>query len=315
VTPPPAQVGEAPERSPRHALALVALFAGAVAISTSALFVKVSEAGPVSTAFWRVFLALPVLWVWALTSARGKQSPAPAGSMRLLLLAGFFFAGDLAVWHWSILLTSVANATLLANCAPIFVTLAAWLLYARRPRPLFLLGLAVGLAGVVLLVSGNLHRGRGALLGDALGVITAMFYAGYLLTVARARYSLSTARIMAVSGTVTALILLPIALASGERFVPLTLYGWTILAGLALVAQAGGQSLIAYAMAHLPATFSSVGLLVQPVFAALFAWILLGEVLTPIAMAGAGLVLIGIRIAHVAERARVPAPAPVPLRR
>jgi drug/metabolite transporter (DMT)-like permease len=288
--------------SSRRALALVALFAGAIAISTSALFVKVSEAGPVSTAFWRVFLALPLLWVWALASSAPGRGE--SGSGRLLLLAGFFFAGDLAVWHWSIVLTSVAHATLLANCAPIFVTLAAWLLFARRPRGLFLLGLGVALAGVVLLLSGNLQRGGSALLGDALGIVTAMFYAGYLLTVARARHTLATARIMAVSSTVTALILLPIALASGERFLPVTLYGWTIVAGLALVAHVAGQSLIAYAMAQLPATFSSVGLLIQPVFAALLAWILLGERLTVLAAAGAVLVLIGIWFAHGAERSR-----------
>ena len=49
-------------------------------------------------------------------------------------------------------------------------------------------------------------------------------------------------------------------------------YGWTILLGLALISHAAGQGLIAYALAHLPATFSSVGLLLQPVVAAFFAW-------------------------------------------
>jgi drug/metabolite transporter (DMT)-like permease len=296
--------GTARLREPsRRAIALTALFAGAIAISTTALFVKVSETGPISTAFWRVFLALPVLWVWALASAR-HEAVMPPGSWRLMLLAGFFFAGDLAVWNWSVVLTSVANATLLANCAPIFVTLAAWLLFARRPRPLFLAGLVIGLVGMALLLGGNLHRGHGALVGDVLGIVTAVFYAGYLLTVAHARDTLSTARIMAVAGTVTALILLPVALVSGERFLPATVHGWIILAGLALIGQAAGQSLIAYAMAHLPATFSSVGLLVQPVFAALLAWILLGEVLTALAIAGGVLVLAGIRVAHVADRDR-----------
>jgi drug/metabolite transporter (DMT)-like permease len=109
--------------------------------------------------------------------------------------------------------------------------------------------------------------------------------------------------VMAVSGAVTALILLPIALVSGERFVPVTAHGWLLLLGLALIAQAAGQSLIAYAMAHLPPDLSSVSLLLQPVIAAALAWLLLGEALTSLAVAGAVLVLIGIRIAHAAERA------------
>jgi drug/metabolite transporter (DMT)-like permease len=284
-------------------IAIGALLGGAAAIGTSALFVKVSEAGPVSTAFWRVLLALPVLFAWARLERGNAATAETRDSTGLMLLAGFFFAGDLAVWHWSIVLTSVANATLLANCAPIFVTIAAWMLLGRRPSLLFVIGLATALAGMALLLRGDFHRGGSALIGDGLGIITAMFYAAYQLTVTRVRESVSTARVMAVSGAVTALILLPIALVSGERFVPVTAHGWLLLLGLALIAQAAGQSLIAYAMAHLPPDLSSVSLLLQPVIAAALAWLLLGEALTSLAMAGAVLVLIGIRIAHAAERA------------
>lgn len=98
-----------------------------------------------------------------------------------------------------------------------------------------------------------------------------------------------------------AVLLLPVALASGEQILPVTAMGWVKLVALAIIAQVAGQSLIAYAMAHLPATFSSVGLLFQPVMAAAFAWILLGEALGATGMAGGVIVLIGIFIAHRAE--------------
>ncbi len=139
--------------------------------------------------------------------------------------------------------------------------------------------------------------------GDLLGVLTAMFYAGYQLTVTRLRSRVSTASLMAWSGLVTAVALLPVALASGEQILPDTGMGWLKLFGLALISQVAGQSLIAYAMAHLRETFSSVGLLLQPVMAALFAWILLGETLGGIEIAGGLVVLIGIRMAHQAELA------------
>jgi drug/metabolite transporter (DMT)-like permease len=140
-----------------------------------------------------------------------------------------------------------------------------------------------------------------ALLGDLLGVVTAMFYAAYQLTVTRLRGSVSTAHIMAVSSVVTAIILLPIAWLSGEVFFPATTAGWGKMFGLALISQVAGQSLIAYAMAHLPSTLSSVALLLQPMMASLFAWILLGETLGAVAIAGGVLVLMGIRIATQAE--------------
>jgi drug/metabolite transporter (DMT)-like permease len=286
-----------------RALALLALFAGAAAIASSPLFVKVSETGPVATAFWRVALALPFLWTWSLAAGRSGHT-ASAAERRLIIAAGLFFAGDLAVWHWSIVLTSVANATLLANLAPIFVTLAVWFLLRKRPAAAFLAGLAIALAGVAMLIGGDFQLGAREITGDALGVITAMFYAAYQLTVTRLRASVSTASLMAWSGLVTAAALLPVALLSGETILPATAAGWVKLFGLALIAQAAGQSLIAYAMAHLPATVSSVGLLAQPVLAALFAWALLGEALGWLQFAGGVAVLVGIRVAQRAELGR-----------
>lgn len=292
---------------PRKAHALAALFAGAAAIGTSALFVKVSETGPVATAFWRVALALPVLWAWAWSTDRRASTArrtATRGTRRMMLWAGAFFAGDLAVWHWSIILTSVATATLLANLAPLFVTLAAWLLFRNPPGVRFAGALAVALVGMMLLVQGDFRAGGQAWVGDVLGVITAMFYAAYQITVNRVRAQASTARIMAWSSAVTAVLLAPVVWLSGEVWLPATAAGWLKLIGLALIAQAAGQSLIAYALAHLSAVFASVGLLVQPVVAGVLAWLLLGETLSASQLAGAALVLAGIAAARHAEQAR-----------
>jgi drug/metabolite transporter (DMT)-like permease len=215
-------------KDPRaHAPAVVALLAGAVAIATAPLFVKVSETGPVSTAFWRVFLAVPFLWGWALSDHAGAAAPAAAvRERRLLTVAGLFFAGDLAVWHWSIVLTTVATATLLANLAPIFVTLPVWLWWRHRPGLIFISGLVIAISGVALLVGGDFRISGEALLGDVLGVITAMFYAAYQLAVTRLRGTTTTSRVMAWSGMVAAVCLLPIALVSGEQFLPISAAGW-----------------------------------------------------------------------------------------
>src|SRR6185436_2520071 len=108
----------------------------------------------------------------------------------------------------------------------------------------------------------------------------------------------STLQLMAITSTITAVLLLPAALASGEVFFPSSAYGWWVLIGLALISHAAGQGLIAYALAHLPAAFSSVSLLLQPVMAALFAWLLLAEGLVPLQIAGGIVVLFGIYLAR-----------------
>lgn len=274
--------------------ALLALFFGATCIALSPIFVRLSEAGPTATAFWRVALAVPVLWIFFRAPLKGPKL--------LFLAAGVAFAGDLAFWHTSIQLTSVANSTLLANLASIFVTLAAWLFWREKPRPLFLAALALALVGVALLVHTSLEFARTALLGDALGVVTAMFYAWYILAVKGLRdRGAATLQVMAVTSTLTALILFPVALASGEQMLPASAQGWWILIGLALISHAAGQGLIAYALAHLPAPFSSVGLLLQPVVAAFFAWALLSEPLVALQIAGGLVVLAAIWLAHRAR--------------
>jgi drug/metabolite transporter (DMT)-like permease len=281
-----------------RAYALLALFAGATCIALSPIWVRVADVGPTASAFWRVALAVPLLWA-ALALVPRSVAASARTQWPLLAAAGLAFAGDLAFWHWSIQYTSVANSTLLANLASIFVTLAAWLLWRQRPSAQFLVGLALALAGVGLLVRASLGFSETALRGDGFGVITAMFYAWYLLTVKRLRdLGAATLRLMAVTTTITAAVLLPVALASGDIMLPAGAQGWLVLLGLAWITHAGGQGLIAYALAHLPAAFSSVGLLLQPVLAALFAWALLAEPLSPLQIAGGAVVLAGIYLAR-----------------
>ena len=289
-------MSSAAESSPQKTLAFAALLAGAAAIAFSPIFVRLSDVSPTASAFWRVALAVAPLWAWVACSPREPASGGQAN--KALLLAGLFFAGDLAVWHLSIAYTSVANATLESNLAPVFVTLGAWLMWRDRVTRLFLGALAVTLVGAALLIGPNVNAGRLTLLGDALGVLTAVFYAGYMLCLKSATSGTSTARIMAIGTTVAAIALLPCALLTADAILPQDARGWMVLAGLALVSQIAGQSLIAYGFAHLPASFSSVSLLFQPVLAALYAWAILGEGMGAVQMAGGAIVLAGIWLAR-----------------
>ena len=287
--------------SERGRLALAALIIGAIAIGLSPIFVRLSDIGPTASAFWRVALAAPALWAWAWFAAPAKSAGAsPRRRYNPALIAvGLSFAGDLSFWHWSIKFTSVANATLLANLAAVFVTLVAWLWFRERISRTFIFGMAVALAGTVTLTGRSMSTHSSHLLGDAFGVITALFYTAFLILTKRLRDAgYSTAFIVSRATLVTAIALLPLALLSDGALYPTTLRGWSVLLALALISHAGGQTLIAYALAHLPAAFSSVTLMLEPVVAALLAWVLFGERLGPLELAGAALVLTGIYLAR-----------------
>lgn len=283
--------------------AFLCLLAGGCAIAFAPIFVRLSDTGPLASAFWRTALAAPLLWLWLLKerSSLSLERPGRQGEGRgfgPLVLAGLFFAADLGVWHFSILFTSVANSTLLANLAPIFVTLAGWLLWKQRFTRTFLVGMVVAIAGMFVLVGPNFALGGTRLLGDALGALTAVFYAGYMLAIKSARDAhASTARLMAWSTTISALALLPVALIAPQPFLPAGAAGWWVLLGLALISQILGQGLIAYAFAHLPASLSSVSLLIQPVVAALAAWMLFAEPVGAMQFIGGAIVLAGIWLA------------------
>ena len=283
----------------RNRLALIALLAGGIAIGGSPIFVRLSEIGPMATAFWRVALALVPLFVFfRATERRHVPGPEGVGDMMALALPGFFLAGDLIAWHVSIHMTTVANATLLTNLAPVFVTAVGWLFLGASISRAFLIGLLIAIMGSVVLKGGLSGLSAGNPAGDGLAIVAALFYAGYMLAIARLRGRFDTVRVMLWSTLSAAVCLLPVALLTESQFFPVTTFGWAMLLGLALITHAGGQLAITYALAYLPTAFSSLTLLLQPVVAALLGVAVLGEVVTGTQAIGGMIVLCGILYAR-----------------
>jgi drug/metabolite transporter (DMT)-like permease len=296
---------------PRFALPLLIL--GGVTISFSGIFVRLSEVGPSATGFYRMILALPLLWLWQALEQRHAETPPPVPASRgdwwMLVLPGLFLGADLVVWHWGLTMTSVANATVLGNSAPIFVTLAGWLFFHERFGARFLAGLALSIAGTMLLVGSSAGLGEINLLGDGLGVLAGLLYAAYLLSLKSVRARFTTARVMTASALSASALCLVAALVAGEDILIASFAGLAVVLGLAWLSHVTGQSLIAWAMAHLPASFSSITLLVNPLATTLLAWLILGEALEPLQAAGGAVLLFGILLAR-SDRSRFAPAAP-----
>ena len=284
-------------------IAILAVFVGAVVIAFAPILVRLSETGPSGTGFHRFLLAIPLYWAIAMTLPRsdtpgGQERPRGLRDFVLVGMAGVYLAADVAVWHYSIQMTTVANSTLLANVAPVFVVLGGWILFRTRVTRTYLIGLAAAMTGVFILSQASLSFSHDRFIGDLLGVLTAVFYAAYQMSVERLRRRFSTLTIMKYAIPVSALAMLPVAIASGDDLLPVTLAGWGFLIALADGPQVFGQGLIAWALAHLPVAFASVSLLVQPVTAALVAWALFGENIGVQQAIGAVIVLGGIMLAR-----------------
>ncbi len=294
-----------------QAAAFAALCAGAVAMGVSPVFVRFAAAdvGPFASAFWRVALALPVLYAWMRVEearpGRAARSFTPA-----TLFAGLAFAGDLFFWHLSILNTTVANATFFATTAPIFVVLVSWVVLGRRASRETLVGLSFCVAGGVALIGQSFRVDPDRVVGDLYGVATAVFFALYFLGVERARgEGGGAARVTFALTLVTAAVLLAVsllaALVADHGFLPHSPKAIAALVAMALISHAGGQGLLAVALGRLPATFSSLVIFLEAIAGAAFGWIVLAEALTPVQMLGGALILVGIWWAR-------PRPKPVP---
>ena len=204
--------------------------------------------------------------------------------------------------------TQAAVASILGNNTPSFVGLMSWLVLRRRPRASFWIGLALATAGGVAIMSADLGKGSaatlstepaaGSLSGDLMALGASVFFAAYLIVTQRVRETMDTLTFntLAIAGSIATLLLVCLTLD-----VPMSGYStrtWLALAGLGLMSQLAAYYALVYALGHLPATITSVGLLAQVPCTAVLAAIFLGEPLTPIQLAGGAVVLAGIYVVN-----------------
>ena len=281
-------------------IAFAALFMGAIAMGISPVFVRHAEVEAFASAFWRVALALPILLIWAVLEARKRRESFRilTSFSKIVLLTGTLFAGDLFFWHLAIMNTNVANATLLACLAPVWVVLLAGRFIGEEITKRTIAGLMICLAGASLLIGTSYQLKPDNVLGDIFGLITSFFFGLYFLAVRVARRNHLAGALTFSSTIITTLLLFGVTLISGQAFLPKSLEGVGALAALGIISHSGGQGLLAVALGSLSAVFSSLVIFIEAVAAALFGWALLGEALSAGQIGGGILILSGVWFAR-----------------
>jgi len=278
----------------------MALLAGILCIAWSAIFVRWTAIPGPASAFYRLLIpALVLLPTWLLPRKRQKLS---LRSYAIIAIGALFFALDLAFYNTSILKTNAANSTLLGNNTPIIVGLLSWLLFKKRPATSFWIGLALAVAGAVVIVASDMSRHAQFGLGDVMALAAAACFAVYLIATEQVREHTDTLeflRLAIVFSTIFMFlfaVILRVPLGVHDRRSVLALLG------LGLISQLGGYFALTYALGHLPATVTSVSLLSQGPLTAILAALLLGEPLTRAQIIGGILVLVGVAVANRLSR-------------
>ncbi len=279
-------------------MAFPALILANIVLAMGPILVRLTDVGPVASAFWRLTLALPFLFLLATPGLR--RARLPVGQWWILAAAGVVFAGDLASWHVGIGHTKVANATLFGNASALALPL--WGLLVLRERMTRLQGAALILAGIgaAILMGGSYELSPRNLIGDLFCLLAGVLYTAYLLMIQGSRKKLDSWSVLAVVSLTGAPPLLLTAWMMGEQVMP---GHWGPVILLALSSQIIGQGLLTYAINWFSPLILGLSLLTQPVVSALVGWWLFGEILTPIDLAGAVAVAVALVLVRLPARA------------
>ncbi|RIJ17811.1 DMT family transporter [Henriciella mobilis] len=296
---------------PRAWVGPLLLLAGGVFIGLAPIGLRLGldHLGPQAIAFWRYVFAIPLLFILLVAIERRM----PARINGYVVLAGTFFALDIALWHWGLTLTTVANATFIVNLGNVCVGFIAWLFLKEKPKPIWFAAVLVAVIGAAALSLGGEPGGKSDIRGDVLAIGAAIMVSGYMLCSKLARNRLGAMDVIFWLTVVEAVVAGFMVIISGESFMPPAMAGFVAPAFLALAAQIGGQGLIIAGLGRTPAAIAGIIVLIQPVVAAAISWQLFDESLTAIQGGGAALILFGIWMSQRRPRRRPAAPESKPL--
>lgn len=261
-------------------------------LATGGIFVKLSALPPIATGFYRILFSILILYPLAKIDL--QSSKIEKKDFLLLLCGGGFLGLDLIAWNKAMYLTTMANANLLTNFVPFTIIPVSYFLYRKKVSKTFMIGLTVTFVGLVVLMSGKLEPSPENFKGDTLAFLASIFYAFFLLIVSNLRERMYASTIMFVSAF-GGVIVLFIAMIYSEGFqYPQNTAQLLPLIALTVCSQIFGQGLLSYCIGKIDIVLSSILLLIQPVIAAFYSYLIFGESIMFQEAVGIFIVLIGI---------------------
>lgn len=274
------------------------LFIGVLAISTSAIFVKLSTAPAGVIAAYRLIfstlLVFPVLlfnntYIVEIKNLKSKQ-------WMLVILSGFFLGLHYILWFESLRFTSVASSTVLVTMQPLFAFIGSYFLFKERLRKLSLFGGFLSIFGSCIIGWGDFQIGGMAIIGDILALLGAAAITVYFLIGQHLRKKLSLIAYVFLCYLSSSIFLLGYSIILKQ---PLTGYptsDWLYFFGLAFVSTILGQTILNWLIKWLSASTISMSILGEPVGTCILAYFILGQVITYNQILGSIIILIGIGI-------------------
>ena len=289
---------------------LLLMAIGVVAVSLSGPLMAAMVVPPLAISFWRNGFATALLTPGVVTRRRDEVVQLRGRSLGLVTASGLALAVHFGTWVTSLTLTSVASATAIV-CLQIAWVVTWQLLHGERFNRGVLIGLVLAFAGVLVVSGVDFSVSTRALVGDLLALVGGVAAAAYMLIGARARQSVTTTTYTFVCYGSCALVLLVACVVSGQALVGYDASQWGLLVLVTLTAQLMGHSVFNHLLATTPAVLVSLALLLEVPGASLIAAVILGQVPPVGALVGLVVILAGMALVIVNNRAPVPRQAPI----
>lgn len=279
--------------APHYMNPRLSLITGILCISLSPILVRLAEAPPLASGFYRIAIGWTVLAGYCIWK---KKYVIAGKDLLLTLLAGAVFGADIAVWNFSILKISVTVSTLLANLAPLWVGLISFFILRKKSGWQFWVGTLIAVAGMAILVGYQNLLQLKLSIGMLQALAASLFYAIFILLSKNILRRVDTLTFMFYNMLAAAMFMLVAGQVAGT---PLTSYSskaWICFGVMGLVCQLCGWLGVNYAMNYLPATKTSIALLSQTVVSGFIAVVLLNDSLTVTQIIGGMIILGGIAV-------------------
>ncbi|MDD4780042.1 MAG: DMT family transporter [Tissierellia bacterium] len=259
-------------------------------LATGGIFARLSKLPPMNTAFYRVVIAIPILFI----IVRKKLKFVEKKDVILILFGGVFFGIDLALWFLSFNYTSLANANLLANLTSFTIIPVSYFIFKEKVPSKFLLSVVITVIGVAILLNGKANPNQSNFFGDFIAFVASFFYAIFTLVVYKSRDRVDSMIIIFIVSFSTAITIFSIMMLTEGFHVPKTINEIWPLLGVSLSSQIIGQGLMSYSLGKVRASLTSVLALLQPVVAAILSFLIFSEKLTLIEIVGILITSVGI---------------------
>lgn len=273
---------------PRYAIPIAV-----IAISFAAIFIRLSDAHPVSIAFYRMFFSTVIL-LFFIPRYLPDIKKLDRKDWFVLFTSGIFLAIHFASWISSLNYTSVASSVVLVTAHPLVVSwISGWHLNEKTGRKAYL-AIIVALFGVFVMTYSDYSVSPTALFGDVLAIIGMFAVAAYIIRGREMRKKMSVVPYSFIVYGFSSIFLALFTLGSSASFQIYPLKEYILFLALALIPTMFGHTLYNWALKYVRARVVSVSLLGEPIGSSVLAFLILSETPPFLTIIGAGITLLGI---------------------